>query len=84
MLVMFYQLNVTARTACVTCVILGFILSVGMAFKEDVRCVTLLILPNMFSSKGRTLLLAYAFMLVITHPVQNFRYASMLVITYPV
>ena len=70
---MVYQLGFPARTATVVCVLLGGVLSLGMAFRCGVRCVVLLMLPGLCSSKGRSLLLAYAFLLVMTHPVPNFK-----------
>ena len=71
--IMAYQLDFTAHVSMITCIAMGTIFGLGMAFYLPIRCVAVLMLPALCSSKGRTLLLAYAFLLVMTHPVQNFR-----------
>ncbi|KAI5712786.1 hypothetical protein M8J75_011137 [Diaphorina citri] len=58
-------------TATWVCTLLGPVLSLGLAFSANVRCVTLLVLPQFFSQQGRQILLAYAFLLAATGPAQN-------------
>ena len=54
--------------------IFGFVSCIGLAFFETYRCITLLIIPNFFSSKGRMFLMMYATVLLITYPVLNFNH----------
>ncbi|XP_030764756.1 uncharacterized protein LOC115888990 isoform X2 [Sitophilus oryzae] len=66
-----FQLNVKLTSATVICSLLGCILTVGLAFSSNVRCIVLLTLPQFFSKRGRQALLAYAFVLALTGPAQN-------------
>ncbi|CAH1790156.1 unnamed protein product [Owenia fusiformis] len=66
----YMKMTVFASTICA--IIAAIILCGGLAFSLNVRCVVLLMLPGIFSSKGRALLLTYVFVLVMTGPVQNF------------
>ncbi|CAN7938934.1 unnamed protein product [Ixodes hexagonus] len=47
-------------------------LMLGSAFSSTVRCLTLLLLPQLFSKEGRMALLAYIYFLVLTGPSENF------------
>ncbi|XP_033100608.1 DC-STAMP domain-containing protein 2-like [Anneissia japonica] len=57
--------------AFVVTVVLGVFMCFGMAFSKDVRCLVFLTAPQLFSSKGRTILMAYGFMLVMSGPMAN-------------
>ncbi|ESP05583.1 hypothetical protein LOTGIDRAFT_103236 [Lottia gigantea] len=50
----------------------SFILCIGLAFSDLIRCVMLLVIPNFFTSQGRSFLLMYAMVLVMIYPVTNF------------
>ncbi|XP_064471351.1 DC-STAMP domain-containing protein 2-like isoform X4 [Ornithodoros turicata] len=52
--------------------ITGTVLMLGAAFIDCVRCIILLILPQMFSREGRMALMAYIYFLVLTGPAENF------------
>ncbi|GLV39594.1 uncharacterized protein CBL_08340 [Carabus blaptoides fortunei] len=43
----------------------------GLAFSQTVRCIVFLMLPQLFSKRGRQTLLAYALILAITGPARN-------------
>nr|XP_022915645.1 DC-STAMP domain-containing protein 2-like [Onthophagus taurus] len=66
-----FQLNFTFSTATIMCSIFGSILTIGLAFSYNVRCIVFLTLPQLFSKRGRQALLAYAFILAITGPAKN-------------
>nr|KAI8755460.1 DC-STAMP domain-containing protein 2-like [Biomphalaria glabrata] len=66
------QLKTNMEFALGICIILAFILSIGLAFSITVRCIVFLALPNFCSSKGRSILLMYAMVLVLNYPVQNY------------
>ncbi|XP_071942429.1 DC-STAMP domain-containing protein 2-like [Antedon mediterranea] len=51
--------------------VMGGVMSFGMAFSKDVRCIVLLTVPQLFSSKGRSILMAYGFLLVMAGPMAN-------------
>ncbi|VVC30076.1 Dendritic cell-specific transmembrane protein-like [Cinara cedri] len=50
------------------CSFVGIALTFGLAFSPNCRCVLLMVLPHLFSSKGRHALLMYAFILTFTGP----------------
>ncbi|GFU28540.1 DC-STAMP domain-containing protein 2 [Nephila pilipes] len=75
-----YQLNCNPKITTLICCILGVILTNGLAFKPEFRCIVLLALPSMFSSRGRTVLMAYTYILVMSGPFKNaLRNANVLV-----
>ncbi|KAG0419904.1 hypothetical protein HPB47_003805 [Ixodes persulcatus] len=47
-------------------------LMLGSAFSSTVRCLMLLLLPQLFSREGRMALLSYIYFLVLTGPSENF------------
>ncbi|KAK9505278.1 hypothetical protein O3M35_009368 [Rhynocoris fuscipes] len=53
------------------CSIFGIVLTLGLAYSYKVRCVVLMLLPQLFSKRGRQALTAYAFILVLTGPAKN-------------
>lgn len=70
-LFLIFQLNFGLTAACITGTILGFILTLGLSFSFNVRCIVFLILPQFFSKKGRAALVAYAYLLTFTGPAAN-------------
>ncbi|XP_041370273.1 DC-STAMP domain-containing protein 2-like [Gigantopelta aegis] len=68
------QLKLDVVVGAVIGAIVGFISCIGLAFFERFRCMTLLIIPNFFSSKGRMFLMMYATVLLINYPVLNFNH----------
>ncbi|XP_022083541.1 DC-STAMP domain-containing protein 2-like [Acanthaster planci] len=78
-LMLFYPIFVLALTqdpkqAALTIMIIGPFVCFGMAFSRRIRCVMLLMVPQLFSGKGRTILMAYGFLLVLSGPVENLSY----------
>ncbi|KAL1513928.1 hypothetical protein ABEB36_003266 [Hypothenemus hampei] len=69
--VFIFQLNVQITSATIICAFLGCILTIGLAFSSNIRCIVLLTLPQFFSKRGRQALMAYAFILALTGPAQN-------------
>ncbi|XP_068981009.1 DC-STAMP domain-containing protein 2-like [Bombus flavifrons] len=66
-----FQLHFKLSSATFLCTIIGIILTLGLAFSFQVRCVVFLLLPQFFSKRGRQALMAYAFILALTGPVKN-------------
>ncbi|CAK9819578.1 DC-STAMP domain-containing protein 2, partial [Anthophora quadrimaculata] len=66
-----FQLKFKLSSATFLCTVIGMILTLGLAFSLQVRCVVFLLLPQFFSKRGRQALMAYAFILAITGPVKN-------------
>ncbi|XP_076802542.1 DC-STAMP domain-containing protein 2-like isoform X2 [Clavelina lepadiformis] len=52
----------------------GFFISLGMAFLKPVRCIVALLLPTFSTGKGRSIIMAFSLMLVITGPSANIAY----------
>ncbi|XP_052098978.1 DC-STAMP domain-containing protein 2-like [Mytilus californianus] len=71
-LIMVFQIKFTPLTSSLICTFLGALLTLGLAFTSQTRLMVLLIIPQFFTSKGRSFLLMYAVILVMNHPVQNF------------
>ncbi|CAG2196969.1 unnamed protein product [Mytilus edulis] len=69
---MVFQIKFTPLTSSLVCTFLGAVLTLGLAFTSQTRLMVLLMIPQFFTSKGRTFLLMYAVVLVMNHPVQNF------------
>ncbi|XP_006814964.1 DC-STAMP domain-containing protein 2-like [Saccoglossus kowalevskii] len=65
------KLDYDVYYACGLAVLLGAFLSFGLAFSSPVRCMVLLMIPQLFSSTGRIVLLAYAMLLVMSGPMAN-------------
>ncbi|KAL4235200.1 DC-STAMP-like protein [Mactra antiquata] len=72
-IIMTLLMDIPAEIACTGCIIAGFILTLTMAFSDNIRCLVLLMLPQFFSGKGRMLLLIYALFLAMNHPLNNVR-----------
>ncbi|KAJ8303050.1 hypothetical protein KUTeg_019446 [Tegillarca granosa] len=79
--VMTMQLEFQPMIASIVCSVLGIFITFGMAFSQRWRCVTLLMIPQLFSiylslfqfkGNGRSFILLYIMILVMTHPVVNF------------
>lgn len=70
---MFFVLTLNFRisTATTICSVVGGVLTLGLAFSKTVRCVVLMIVPQLFTVRGRQALLAYAFILALTGPGRN-------------
>ncbi|XP_054713566.1 DC-STAMP domain-containing protein 2-like [Uloborus diversus] len=66
-----HQLNCDPWKTTIFCIIFGAFLSIGLAFSEEVRCITMLSVPELFSSRGRTALMAYTYILVLSGPMKN-------------
>ena len=70
-LYMVYHLRLQLLTATIWCLVLGNVLTLGLAFSDSVRCVVLLLIPSVFSGKGRTAVLAAAMIMVFNGPLMN-------------
>ncbi|XP_060563449.1 DC-STAMP domain-containing protein 2-like isoform X2 [Ruditapes philippinarum] len=70
-LMMVYQMEMPPVAAFPLCAIGGLAITLTMAFSSNIRCLVLLMLPQFFSSKGRMLLLTYAMILAMSHPLNN-------------
>uniref|UniRef100_F6Q249 Uncharacterized protein n=1 Tax=Ciona intestinalis TaxID=7719 RepID=F6Q249_CIOIN len=53
---------------------IGFLVALGMAFSKMVRTVVALLLPSFCTSKGRTIIMAFCMMLLVTGPTTNITY----------
>ncbi|XP_066270347.1 DC-STAMP domain-containing protein 2-like [Branchiostoma lanceolatum] len=71
---MIHHMNYSKKSADTAGCILGVILSVGMAVSAKFRCTILLMLPNFFSSRGRSVAMAYAMVLVMSGPYGNLQH----------
>ncbi|XP_019644806.1 PREDICTED: DC-STAMP domain-containing protein 2-like [Branchiostoma belcheri] len=71
---MIHHMNYAKRSADVAGCVLGVILTVGMAGSAKFRCTILLMLPNFFSSRGRSVAMAYAMVLVMSGPYVNLQH----------
>ncbi|XP_045470431.1 uncharacterized protein LOC123677756 isoform X3 [Harmonia axyridis] len=65
------QLNVRLSVATLICCFLGCILTIGLAFSQNIRCIVFLTLPQFFSKRGRQALIAYALILTMLGPAKN-------------
>ncbi|XP_035204929.1 DC-STAMP domain-containing protein 2-like, partial [Stegodyphus dumicola] len=74
------QLNINPRVTTAFCCVLGMVLSTALAFSEEARCITFLALPELFSGRGRMVLMAITYILVMSGPAKNaMRNANILV-----
>ncbi|XP_014773461.1 DC-STAMP domain-containing protein 2 [Octopus bimaculoides] len=71
-LVLIYHVETTLWTAIIICFFAGFVLCLVLPYSVAVRCTILLAAPGFFTSKGRSFLILYAFMLTLNQPVANF------------
>ncbi|XP_078578063.1 DC-STAMP domain-containing protein 2-like isoform X3 [Branchiostoma floridae x Branchiostoma japonicum] len=71
---MIHHMNYSKGSADTAGCILGVILTVGMAVSAKFRCTILLMLPNFFSSRGRSVAMAYAMVLVMSGPYVNLQH----------
>ncbi|XP_063953393.1 DC-STAMP domain-containing protein 2-like [Lytechinus pictus] len=62
------------KRALTTTSILGFIFCFGLAFSSRVRCIVMLMLPQFFTGKGRVILMAYGYILLLGGPLANLTY----------
>ncbi|XP_076366522.1 uncharacterized protein LOC143255163 isoform X2 [Tachypleus tridentatus] len=68
---MVFQLGISPLFATAACIIMGLFFSLGLAFHIHMRCVLFLMLPELFSKQGRTALLAYIYLLLLSGPMNN-------------
>ncbi|XP_071787976.1 DC-STAMP domain-containing protein 2-like [Asterias amurensis] len=66
-----FGLKQDPSNAAFTATCIGPVICFGMAFSRQFSCMMLLMIPQLFSGKGRTILMAYVFLLVITGPLEN-------------
>ncbi|KAE9542621.1 hypothetical protein AGLY_002532, partial [Aphis glycines] len=62
------QLNYSYTKATVISSTIGSVLTLGLAFSPIFRCIFMMVLPQLFSDKGRHALLMYAFILSFSGP----------------
>ncbi|XP_060852767.1 DC-STAMP domain-containing protein 2-like [Rhopalosiphum padi] len=62
------QLNYSYTKATVISSTIGSVLTLGLAFSPICRCIFMMVLPQLFSDKGRHALLMYAFILSFSGP----------------
>lgn len=68
---MIMQLNYSLLVATWLGSIVSIVLTLGLAFSERIQCITLLTLPQLFSKRGRSMLIAYVFLIALSGPVAN-------------
>lgn len=68
---MIMQLHIRAAYASAFASIVGILLSLGLAFHGPTRCVVILMLPCLFTSRGRSVLISITLVLVISGPLKN-------------
>nr|XP_042908328.1 DC-STAMP domain-containing protein 2 [Parasteatoda tepidariorum] len=74
------QLNCNPRITSILSCLIGALFANGLAFSHECRCMTMLAVPQLFSSRGRVVLLAYTYILVMSGPTKNaLRNANILV-----
>ncbi|XP_022248360.1 DC-STAMP domain-containing protein 2-like, partial [Limulus polyphemus] len=66
-----FQLDISPPIATPICIVMGFFLSLGLAFHIHVRCVLFLMLPELFSKQGRNAVIAYIYLLLLSGPMKN-------------
>ncbi|XP_058828490.1 DC-STAMP domain-containing protein 2-like [Topomyia yanbarensis] len=66
-----YQFDVNPQTTIIAVVILGFIFTIVSARSSSFQCLTLLMVPQILSKRGRAAMIAYAFVLAINGPARN-------------
>ncbi|EDS42666.1 conserved hypothetical protein [Culex quinquefasciatus] len=65
------QFNFSPRTSCVLSILLGALFT-GLSFvSTGFQCITLLMVPQMLSKRGRIALIAYVFVLALSGPARN-------------
>ncbi|XP_025200427.1 DC-STAMP domain-containing protein 2-like [Melanaphis sacchari] len=62
------QLNYSYTKATIISSTIGSVLTLGLAFSPICRCIFMMVLPQLFSDKGRHALLMYAFILSFSGP----------------
>ncbi|XP_050526772.1 DC-STAMP domain-containing protein 2-like [Daktulosphaira vitifoliae] len=70
-LVFLLQLNYSYTKATILSSFIGILLSIGLAFSTVCRCVFFMVLPQLFSDRGRYALIFYVFYLSISGPSKN-------------
>lgn len=65
------DLNFTENAAYLVTLILGLMLGFGIAFSSQIRCISLLSIPNFGGRSGRSVLKALVFAYIISGPIQN-------------
>ncbi|CAB3367403.1 Hypothetical predicted protein [Cloeon dipterum] len=65
------QVQMSPVKVAVLMSVLSPLLTLGLAFSSQVRCVVLLLLPQLASKRGRHALVAFAFILAINGPAAN-------------
>ncbi|XP_062532339.1 DC-STAMP domain-containing protein 2 isoform X1 [Bombyx mori] len=66
-----YQLSLSLFHATVISSVVGVLLTMGLGFSYRIRCLTFLLIPQMFSRAGRYTLTCYALVLILTGPAAN-------------
>jgi len=49
-MILIYQIEVHPSVALVVCAVIGLVLTMAMAFSQNLRCLVLLMLPQFFTS----------------------------------
>ncbi|XP_050421370.1 DC-STAMP domain-containing protein 2-like [Adelges cooleyi] len=65
------QLNYSYTKATIVSAVMGSVLTLGLAFSSVCRCVFMMVMPQLFSERGRHALLVYAFILCFAGPSKN-------------
>ncbi|XP_058463840.1 DC-STAMP domain-containing protein 2 [Malaya genurostris] len=66
-----YQFDVNRRTTLVTVAVLGSMFTLVSCHSSSFQCLTLLMLPQILSKRGRASMIAYTFVLAINGPARN-------------
>ncbi|XP_049771090.1 DC-STAMP domain-containing protein 2 [Schistocerca cancellata] len=66
-----FQLHFSTKKATILCSMIGTVLTLGLAFSYYVRCIVVLVLPQLCVNRGRQALMLYAFVLTLTGPGKN-------------
>ncbi|KAL3831280.1 hypothetical protein ACJMK2_023053 [Sinanodonta woodiana] len=72
-LVLRYSFGYSDSEAGITAAIVTALMSIGLAVSMLFRCVVALVIPNLFTDKGRAVILTIIFGFMLSHTVQNIK-----------
>ncbi|XP_062705075.1 DC-STAMP domain-containing protein 2-like [Aedes albopictus] len=70
-LLLHHQFGISRRTTCIVTAILGTLFTIQSCCSSSFQCVTLLMIPQILSKRGRATTVAYVFMLTMNGPARN-------------
>ncbi|XP_021695181.1 DC-STAMP domain-containing protein 2 [Aedes aegypti] len=66
-----HQLGISRKTTCIAAAILGTLFTIQSCWSSSFQCVTLLMVPQILSKRGRATTIAYVFVLAMNGPARN-------------